>query len=153
MCRSALTWFLDVVRHLLIITGTVAVLYLSWTRVHWLLLTALATPVYVVIFGIFDLLMLPLYFLTPEHKVISMALKAIEEGDFSTASGVLEAYEKRYVGDFRDGPHAASTEVDDEQDEFVATREGRLIGDRSGFCCDDKESQTELAGSTLNQTE
>jgi hypothetical protein len=117
------------------------------------LLTALATPVYVVMFYLLDLLMLPLYFLTPEHKVVSMVLKAIEEGDFSTASRVLEAYEKRYVGDSRDGPPAASTEVNDEQDEFVATREGRLLGDSSGFCCDDKESQTELVGSTLNQTE
>ncbi len=153
MCKSALTWFLDIVRHLLIITGTVAVLYLSRTRVHWLLLTVLATPVYVVIFCLLDLLMLPLYFLTPEHKVVSMVLKAIEEGDFTTASRVLEAYEKRHWVESQDGPHAATTEADDRQNEFVAVWDDRFLRDSSGFCCDDEESQTELVGSTLNQAE
>ncbi len=152
MRKSVITWFLDIVRHLLIITGTVTVLCLSLTRVHWLLAIILAIPVYVVMFHLVDFLLLPLYFLTPEHRVVSMALKAIEEGDFSTALRVLEAYEKRYVVESRDGPHAAGTEVDDEQDESVATREGRLLRDSSVSCCDDGVGQTKLINSMLNRS-
>lgn len=112
MDKSVLTWFLDLVRHLLIISGTVAVLCLSWTRVHWPLAIILAIPVYVVMFYLADFLTLPLYFLTPEHKVVSRALKAIEDGDFSTALRVMEAHEKRRAVELQDSPCTATTEGD-----------------------------------------
>ena len=95
MHKSEVTCFWDFVRHLLIISGTIAVLYVSWTRVHWLLAIILALPVYVVMLNIVGLLTLPLYFLTPERKVASKAWKAIDEGDFNTASEILDEYEKK----------------------------------------------------------
>ena len=85
MNKSALTWFLDCARYLLIISGTVTVLCLCGTRVHWSLSIISAIPVYLAVFYLADFLTLPLYFLTPEHSVVSIVLKAIEEDDFDRA--------------------------------------------------------------------
>jgi hypothetical protein len=111
MRETGVTRFLDFIRHLIQIAGTVTVLYLSWATVPWPLALILAIPVYLAMSGFADFLTLPLYFLTPEHKVISVSLNAIEEGDFSTALTVLKAHEKWHVTESQASPNIVTTEV------------------------------------------
>lgn len=129
MDKSATTWFLDCVRYLLIICGTVTAMCLFGTRVNLLLLTITAIPVCVVVFCLADVLTLPLYFLTPEHRVVSVALNAIEKDDFDTALRVLEAYEKSKTRELQGSQHAGPIEVDGEQNEFVRVQDDSLLED------------------------
>ncbi|MEA3226365.1 MAG: hypothetical protein U9Q07_10485 [Planctomycetota bacterium] len=129
MDESARTWFLDRVRYLLIISGTVTAMCLLGTRVHWSLPIISAIPVYVVTFCLVDFLTLPLYFLTPEHRVVSVALNAIEEDNFDTALRVLEAYEKSRTGELQGSQHAGPIEVDGKQNEFVKVQDGDPLED------------------------
>ena len=103
MRKSATTWFLDSFRYLLIIIAGVAVLYLAWIRVHWMLSIVAAIPVFFVMFCFVYLLMLPLYFQTPENRVVSRVFKALGEVDFDKALRVLEAHEKPHSAMVRDG--------------------------------------------------
>ena len=111
MRETGVTRFLDFVRHLIVIAGTVTVICLSWVTVHWLLALILVIPAYLAVSGFVDFLTLPLYFLTPEHKVVSVTLNAIEEGDFSTALTVLKAHEKWHVTESQASPNIVTTEV------------------------------------------
>jgi hypothetical protein len=129
MDKSARTWLLDCVRYLLIISGTVTAMCLCGARVHWLLPIIAAIPVYVVVFCLADFLTLPLYLLTPEHRVASVALNAIEEDDFDTALRVLEAYEKSKTRELQGSQHAGPIEVDGEQNEFVRVQDDSLLED------------------------
>jgi hypothetical protein len=103
MRETGVTWFLDIVRHLIKIAGTVTVTYLSWTVVHWLLAFVLAIPIYLAVSGFVDFLAVPLYLLTPESRSLSKVLYAIEEGDFSTALRVLKAHEKWHAAESQAG--------------------------------------------------
>lgn len=94
MRETGVTWFLDIVRHLIEIGGTVTVIYLSWTLVHWLLAFILAIPIYLAVSSFVDFLVVPLYLLTPENRSLSKVLYAIEDGDFSTALRVLKVHER-----------------------------------------------------------
>ena len=122
MDKTSITWFLDYVRYLLIISGTATVMCLFGTRVNWLLAIVSVIPVCLVMFCLADILTLPLYVLTPEHKVVSAALNAIEEDDFDTALRVLEAYEKSSAGRSQGGQRAGLAEVGGEHDEFQGRR-------------------------------
>jgi hypothetical protein len=93
MRETLVTWFLEIARHLIRIAGTVTVIYLSWTMVHWLLALILAIPIYLAVSGFVDILVVPLYLLTPENRSLSKVLNAIGEGDFSTALRVLKAHD------------------------------------------------------------
>jgi hypothetical protein len=111
MRETGVTWFLDIVRHLIKIAGTVTVTYLSWTVVHWLLAFVLAIPIYLAVSGFVDFLAVPLYLLTPESRSLSKVLYAIEEGDFSTALRVLKAHEKWHAAESQAGLNIATEEV------------------------------------------
>jgi len=97
MRESKVTIFWDFIRHVLVLVSTVVALYFLWTRIHWVLAIIVAIPVYIVMRIIFGFLTLPLYFFTPERKVLSMAEKALDKGDGS-ALKILEAYEKGNSG-------------------------------------------------------
>jgi Flp pilus assembly protein TadD len=96
MRKSKVTIFWDFIRHLLILVSTVVALYFLWIRINWVLAIIVAIPVYIVMRIIFGFLTLPLYVLTPETMVCSMALKAADKGGDSSA--LLEAYEKGEFG-------------------------------------------------------
>jgi hypothetical protein len=145
--KSALTYFLDFVRHLLIISGTGAVLCLLWSRVPWQLAIISAIPAWAVMFCLADFLTLPLYFLTPEHRVVSTALKAIKEDDFSTALRVLEAYEKINAAQSQGTPHATTGEGSDGQNEFLSTRDGRLLNNGCDLRSGNGADHAKLVGS------
>jgi hypothetical protein len=94
MRKSKTTTFYDLIRYLLILSGTVITFYFLWTKIHPVLAILAAIPVYIVMLNLFGFLTLPLYFFTPESKAASRALKAAEEGDTSISSRIIEAYEK-----------------------------------------------------------
>lgn len=94
MRKSEVTTFWDLLRHLLITIATVIVVYVLWTRIHWLLAVILLFPVYVVMLNFFGFLTLPLYYFTPERKAYSSAEKALIEGDTSRALQIMKDYEK-----------------------------------------------------------
>jgi cobalamin biosynthesis protein CobD/CbiB len=101
MRKSATTCLLDSVRYLLIICGGVTVLCLCWIKVHWALFFVAAIPVSFVMFYFVYLLMLPLYFQTPEHMVVSRILKTIGKGDFDKALRILVIHEKSHSARLR----------------------------------------------------
>jgi len=129
MEKSTKAGFLDYVRYLLIICGTVAVLFFFGARVHWLLPIISAIPAFLVIFCLVDFLTLPFYLLTPEHRAMSTAMEAIEKYDFDTALGTLEAFEKSKKRISHDSRQASPVEMDVPQNEFVRVQDGDSAGD------------------------
>ena len=103
MRKSATTCFLDSVRYLLIIIAGVAVLLFCWIKVHWMLSIVAAIPVFFVMFCFVYLIMLPLYYKTPEQRVASRVLETIGNCDFDKALKVLEAHERPSSATSRNG--------------------------------------------------
>jgi len=91
--KSAVWLFSDFIRHLLIVAGTIAVLYFLW-KIHWLLAPLAALPVYILMVNLVGFITLPLYILTPEHAVAAKAYKAIEKGNPAAAFDMLKAYQQ-----------------------------------------------------------
>lgn len=76
--KSGLWCFWDLVRHLLILTGTAVIVYLLW-KVHWVVAVVLAFPVYLVSLNFFGFLTLCLYDFTPESKAARKYFEKLEE--------------------------------------------------------------------------
>jgi hypothetical protein len=79
---------LDVIRHLIIVTSTVVIVYLIW-NIYWFLALVAAIPAYILLLNLFGFLTLPLYgliayawsSLTPEGKGMSQMWKRVEKGE------------------------------------------------------------------------
>lgn len=78
--KSGTTICFDIVRHLLILSGTCYVFFSIWKHSSILALIA-AIPVYVVALNVFGFLTLPLYLFTPENRLMAKADKAFRCGD------------------------------------------------------------------------
>ena len=111
MRKTVVTSVLDFVRHVIEIAGTAAVLYMSGTMLHWLSAVILAIPAYLAVSDLVNFLVSPLYRLTPEYRVTSKVLKAIGEGEFSTALSVLKAHERWHATESQDDSYGATTET------------------------------------------
>ena len=112
MRKTLITCILDFVRFLAEIAGTFLLFYLTWTMFHWLAAVILVIPVYLAVSGFVNFLALPLYLLTPEHRVTSEVLSAIQKGDFSTALTTLEVHEKWHAAKQRVSSYKVAAETD-----------------------------------------
>lgn len=80
--------FLDVIRHVIIITATIMTIYFLW-KIHWLLAIVVVFSTYILLVNVFGFLTLPLYALipygwsslTPEGKAMSEKWKRLEKGE------------------------------------------------------------------------
>lgn len=97
--------FLDVIRHLIIVVATVVALYFMW-KIHWLLATVAALPVYILLLNLVGFLTLPLYglaayawySLTPDGRIASEMLERIKKGE---------------IVELHDSPDTATAEADE----------------------------------------
>lgn len=93
--KSGTTLFFDVIRHLLILSGTCYVVFLIWQR-SWLIALIAAIPIYVILLNLIGFLTVPLYLLTPESRLGAKAIKASEKGDFETAKALTDKFSKEF---------------------------------------------------------
>ena len=93
--KSGTTIFFDIIRHLLILSGTCYVVFLVWQR-NWLVAVIAAIPIYLILLNLIGFLTLPLYVLTPESRLAAKASKALEKGDFETAKTLSDKFAKEF---------------------------------------------------------
>ena len=87
--------FLDVIRHVIIITTTIMTIYFIW-EIHWFLAIVLAFPTYILLLNLFGFLTIPLYALiayvwssiTPAGKATSEMLKRVKNGETESLWGI-----------------------------------------------------------------
>ena len=78
--RSSACRFLDLLRHIIVLPGTLIVLCSLWRSSPGLAAIA-ALPVYIVLLNVVGFLILPLYYFTPERKTASELRRCLEKGD------------------------------------------------------------------------
>lgn len=93
--KSGTTLFIDVVRHLLILSGTCYVVLFIW-KYSWIIALIVAIPAYIIMLNLFGFLTLPLYLLTPENKMKAKAFKAFQKGDFETGKALTDKFSKKF---------------------------------------------------------
>lgn len=93
--KSGTTLFFDVIRHLLILSGTCYVVFLIWQR-SWLVAIIATIPIYLILLNLIGFLTLPLYLLTPESRLGAKAIKASEKGNFETAKTLSDKFSKEF---------------------------------------------------------
>lgn len=93
--KSEITIFFDIVRHLLILSGTCYVIFLIW-KWNWIVALIAAIPVYIVMLNLFGFLTLPIYTFTPEHRLRIKAFKSLENGEFEKGKALSEEFIKKF---------------------------------------------------------
>ena len=93
--KSGTTIFFDVVRHLLILSGTCYTIFLIWQR-SWIFGLLAIIPVYVIMLNLFGFLTLPLYLLTPENKLKAKAFQALQNGDVEKGKALTDEFTKEF---------------------------------------------------------
>ena len=93
--KSGTTFFLDILRNLLILIATGYVVLLIW-KWNWIIALIVAIPVYIIMLNLFGFLTLPLYAITPENRQKAKALKAFENGDFEKGKTLTDKFTKEF---------------------------------------------------------
>lgn len=93
--KSGTTIFFDVVRHLLILSGTCYAIFLIWKH-SWIFALIAAIPTYVIMLNLFGFLTLPLYILTPENRMKAKAFQALQNGDFEKGKTLTDEFTKEF---------------------------------------------------------
>jgi len=125
MEKSSTTSILDNVRYLIIIAGTISAIFVLRASTHWSLAVISVIPMFFVMFCLADLITLPLYFMTPEQRVTSVVLEAIEKDDFDTALRTLGTYENSMAEKSQSG----ATKSDCKENELVNVHDEDLLED------------------------
>jgi hypothetical protein len=93
--KSETTIFFDIVRYILILSGTGYILSLIWEHSSVFGLLAVI-PVYLIMLNLFGFLTLPLYSFTPENRAKSKMLKAMQNGDFESLKKLSDNFERDF---------------------------------------------------------
>lgn len=93
--KSGTTFFFDIVRYILILSGTCYILSLIGEHSSVFGLLA-ALPVYVIMLNVFGFLTLPLYSFTPENRAKSKMLNAMQKGDFESAKTQTDTFVREF---------------------------------------------------------
>ncbi len=94
--KSEITIFFDIVRYILILSGTCYILSLIWEH-SWVFGLLAVIPIYFIMLNLFGFLTLPLYwFFTPESRAKSKMLKAMQNGDFESVKTQTDDFVKEF---------------------------------------------------------
>lgn len=93
--KSTTTIILDIIRNLITLILTLLILkrLLNW---HWIASVIGAIPIYIVVLNIIGFATLPLYFFTPENKLLRKTSKAINNGDFENVEELNNLFDEKF---------------------------------------------------------
>ncbi len=93
--KSGVTILFDIIRYLLILGGTIYVIFLIW-RWNWIVALIAILPVYLIMLNIFGFLTLPLYAFTPENKLKAKAFNAFQNGDVEKGKELTDKFADKF---------------------------------------------------------